>query len=149
MNQNIWGPHCWFFLHTISFNYPNNPTINQKKDYKFFFLALKNIIPCSICRKNYIRHLNEHPIDNHLQSKEELVKWVIDMHNLVNTETGKKNYSYETIIKLYENVYNKKLINNFKECFNNKISFKIKYINVIIFIVIFLAILFFLNNCLK
>ena len=73
--------------------------------------SLKEVIPCSICKKNYIRHLIEHPIDNYLNSKEDLVKWVIDMHNMVNTETGKKNYSYNTIIKMYEDVYKKKLIN--------------------------------------
>ena len=30
MNQNIWGPHLWFSLHTISFNYPLKPTENDK-----------------------------------------------------------------------------------------------------------------------
>ena len=30
MNQNIWGPHFWFMLHSISFNYPLYPTIRIK-----------------------------------------------------------------------------------------------------------------------
>jgi len=119
MNQNLWGPHLWFSLHTMSFNYPVNPTIEDKKNYNFFFTSLKGVIPCSICKKNYIRHLIEHPIDNYLNSKEDLVKWVIDMHNMVNTETGKKNYSYNTIIKMYEDVYKKKLINKIHEDFEN------------------------------
>ena len=119
MNQNLWGPHLWFSLHTISFNYQTKPTIEDKKNYNFFFTSIKEVIPCSICKKNYIRHLIEHPIDNYLNSKEELVKWVIDMHNMVNTETGKKNYSYNTIIKMYEDVYKKKLINKNYENFEN------------------------------
>ena len=119
MNQNIWGPHLWFSLHTISFNYPTNPTIEDKKNYNFFFTSLKEVIPCSICKKNYIRHLIEHPIDNYLNSKEDLVKWVIDMHNMVNTETGKNNYYYKKIIKMYEDVYKKKLIDKNYENYEN------------------------------
>ena len=90
MNQNIWGPHLWFSLHTISFNYPLNPTQEERNNFKNFFLNLQEVIPCSICKKNYIRHLKEHPIDNFLNNKKSLVYWVIDMHNMVNGEIGKK-----------------------------------------------------------
>jgi hypothetical protein len=30
MNQNIWGPHLWFSLHTISFNYPLKPSDTEQ-----------------------------------------------------------------------------------------------------------------------
>ncbi len=110
MNQNIWGPHLWFSLHTMSFVYPLKPSDNDKKNYKLFFESLKYTIPCSICRKNYIRHWKEYPIDKHLNSRKELVYWLIDLHNIVNTETGKKILSYDTVIQKYEKVYGKKLI---------------------------------------
>ena len=110
MNQNIWGPHLWFSLHTISFNYPISPSNNDMKDYKNFFINLENVIPCSVCKKNYIRHLKEHPINDYLDSRKKLVYWVIDMHNMVNAEIGKKILSYEYVIKKYENVYKKKII---------------------------------------
>ena len=32
----IWGPGMWHFLHTMSFNYPNQPSKMQKKQYKDF-----------------------------------------------------------------------------------------------------------------
>ena len=99
MNQNIWGPHLWFSLHTISFNYPISPSNNDMKDYKNFFINLENVIPCSVCKKNYIRHLKEHPINDYLDSRKKLVYWVIDMHNMVNAEIGKKILSYEYVIK--------------------------------------------------
>jgi len=109
MNQNIWGPHLWFSLHTISFVYPLKPTSTDKENYKNFFLSLKNVIPCTVCKKNYIRHLNEFPIDEHLNNRKELVYWVIDMHNLVNGEIGKKILSYDTVIRKYETVFDKKI----------------------------------------
>lgn len=110
MNQNIWGPHLWFSLHTISFNYPIKPSKDDIDNYKSFFLSLKTVIPCSVCKKNYIRHLNEMPIDKALESRKDLVYWMIDLHNTVNGETGKKIVSPETVIKKYEDVYKKKII---------------------------------------
>ena len=112
MNQNIWGPHLWFSLHTMSFVYPLKPEIKDKENYKNFFLSLESVIPCSVCKKNYMRHLKEHPIDNFLNSRKDFVYWVIDMHNLVNGEIGKKILSYDTVITKYEIVFKKKIILN-------------------------------------
>ena len=38
MDPEIWGPSAWIFLHTITLNYPNNPTIYDKQNYKNFLL---------------------------------------------------------------------------------------------------------------
>ncbi len=110
MNQNIWGPHLWFSLHTMTFVYPLKPKHEDKKHYQTFFESLQYTIPCSVCRKNYIRHLKELPIEKHLESRKDLVFWLIDIHNMVNGETGKKILSYEVVIKKYEKVYGKKII---------------------------------------
>jgi len=110
MNQNIWGPNLWFSLHTMTFVYPLKPKHQDKKNYQTFFESLQYTIPCSVCRKNYIRHLKELPIEKHLESRKDLVFWLIDIHNMVNGETGKKTLSYETVIRKYEKVYGKKLI---------------------------------------
>jgi len=113
MNQNIWGPHLWFSLHSISFNYPLKPSIEDKNNYKNFFLSLQEVIPCSVCKKNYKRHLNEHPLQDYLDNRKSLVYWVIDMHNMVNAEIGKKILSYDIVVKKYEDVYQKKIeLNN-------------------------------------
>ena len=109
MNQNIWGPNLWFSLHTMTFVYPLQPKENDKIHYKTFFESLQYTIPCSVCRKNYVRHLKEAPIDNALDSRKKLVHWLIDIHNMVNGETGKKILSYDTVIRKYEMVYGRKL----------------------------------------
>ena len=36
MLTSVWGPSLWHYLHTMSFNYPVNPTGKQKKAYKSF-----------------------------------------------------------------------------------------------------------------
>ena len=143
MNQNILGPNLWFSLHTITMNYPNQPTFLQQKDYKNFFVSLKYIIPCKVCRKNYQRHLLEHPIDNSLHSRKALVYWLIDIHNMVNSETGKKVFSYDKVVDKYEKIYDKKIFNDYdkSEIFKkmNKNN-KIIYISLLFILVIFIII---------
>ena len=38
---STWGPPIWHYLHTMSFNYPVNPTAEDKKHYRDFILNLK------------------------------------------------------------------------------------------------------------
>jgi hypothetical protein len=146
----------WFSLHSISFNYPLEPSIEDKKNYKNFFLSLQEVIPCSVCKKNYKRHLNEHPLQDYLDSRKSLVYWVIDMHNMVNAEIGKKTLSYDIIIKKYEDVYQKKIMLNNNEdegdieIKNNNLPNNIKinntnYKNIIYGIFILLIILLLIN----
>ena len=47
MLTTVWGPSMWHFLHTMSFNYPVEPTHDQKKHYMDFVLNLRNVLPRS------------------------------------------------------------------------------------------------------
>ena len=150
MNQNIWGPHLWFSLHSISFNYPLKPSVEDKNNYKSFFLSLQETIPCSVCKKNYKRHLNEHPLQDYLDDRKSLVYWVIDMHNMVNAEIGKKILSYDIVVKKYEDVYQKKIeLNNenIDELNNKEIQLKpgIDYIKLIYGIFVIFIVLLIIN----
>jgi hypothetical protein len=150
MNQNIWGPHLWFSLHTISFNYPIKPSEKDKEEYKLFFKNLQDVIPCSVCKKNYKRHLNEHPIEDYLNSRKLLVYWVIDMHNMVNAEIGKKILSYDIVLKKYEDVYKKKILLDDYEIIkkSNNIDYT-KLIYGIFIIFLILLIINFINILMK
>ena len=53
MNTDEWGPRAWFFIHSVAFNYPNNPTKYDKLNYKNFFTHLGNILPCEFCNISY------------------------------------------------------------------------------------------------
>ena len=53
MNQKIWGPGLWLFLHTLTFNYPIDPSKDDKMRMKRFFYSLGDILPCKYCRENY------------------------------------------------------------------------------------------------
>ena len=114
IKPKIWGPHGWKFLHYVSLGYPDKPTDKDKIYYKNFFYSLQNVLPCEKCAQNYKKNIIEYPIDNHLQNRDSLVKWVIDIHNKVNYELGKPQLDYEEAISIYLNEESKMLDYCFK-----------------------------------
>lgn len=103
MNPSTWGPPGWRFLHSVTLAYPLKPTLQQKNETKRFFLDLKNVIPCSTCREHYKGHLAKRPItDKVLANRQNLVCWLIDIHNDVNRMLKKPVMKYNTAIKLYQ-----------------------------------------------
>ena len=112
IGPDTWGPHGWKFIHMLALAYPNEPTDEQKKNYKTFFEALQPVLPCSLCANNYKRHITvELPITEAvLKDKESFVKWSIDMHNLVNKETGKLPLSYDDALELIYNNFETKQV---------------------------------------
>ena len=138
MNQKIWGPHLWFILHSISFNYPLNPTFIDKLNYSSFINSLKYVLPCGICRDNYIINLKKYPPD--FSSRKNFVYWLIHLHNIINNKLGKKIVSRDTVIKFYEKKYNKKITLEDNSINKNKNYNKLLLIS--IFVITFIIILY-------
>ena len=88
MKTKMWGPAMWVTLHVIAANYPNNPTQEQKNNYKAFFISLGNILPCGYCRESYKFFSKLIPIDNYLVNSHYMQYWVYLIHNLVNQKLG-------------------------------------------------------------
>ena len=107
MDPNIWGPPAWSFLHSITLAYPDNPTEIDKQIHIEFFNSLKNILPCDKCKNHYSNTLETYPIENHLENKESLFRWLVDVHNRVNINNNKREYSYDEVTELYEKMYSK------------------------------------------
>ena len=59
---SVWGPAIWHFLHIISFNYPVNPTQEDKKHYRDFILSLQFVLPCKYCRTNLDKNFKKLPL---------------------------------------------------------------------------------------
>lgn len=102
----IWGPHGWTFLHSITFDYPENPTEQNKADYRKFFELLGNVLPCEKCRQSYTYKINNGITkldDNVLKNRESLTKWFYYIHEAVNNDL-KVDYgvSYKDVVQRYE-----------------------------------------------
>ena len=79
----IWGPPLWKALHAITFGYPVSPTEEEKLHYKTFFMALKDVLPCNECKNHYTEFIKNMQ-DIHFTSREELTRWLYNLHNNVN-----------------------------------------------------------------
>lgn len=95
-----WGPHIWKSIHYITMGYPKNPSNKIKNIYRDFLISFKYVLPCSMCANHYKEHLEKYPLtDDVMSSKENLMKWGIDIHNEVNKMKGKGILSYDNAIK--------------------------------------------------
>jgi len=104
MITKIWGPLVWTALHTISFNYPVNPTVEDKKNYKDFIYSLRYVLPCKYCRINLTKNLKQKPLSMcHMKNRETFSRYIYELHELVNKMLNKKsNLTYCDVRERYE-----------------------------------------------
>lgn len=99
---NVWGPFYWHTIHIVALGYPKNPTYTDKKCAKEFYESFAFLLPCDVCKKHYREHLSANPLTPFLDSRKDLLKWTIDIHNSVNKALGKPIWTEEEVIIYYE-----------------------------------------------
>jgi hypothetical protein len=85
----------------VAYGYPLNPTTKQKKYYKRYFKLFAYVLPCEHCRFHYKIAISKGPykltklvFDN----RNNLTKWLYDIHNYVNEKLGKIcNKTYQEV----------------------------------------------------
>jgi hypothetical protein len=125
MLTTVWGPSLWHYLHVMSFNYPNNPTIQEKQYYKNFVLNLQNVLPCKYCRINLKNNLKKNPLKMcHLKDRHAFSYYIYNLHEIVNKMLNKKsNLTFCQVRDRYENFRSRcaspsKTIQNENKLFN-------------------------------
>ena len=101
---NVWGPFFWHTIHIVAIGYPKNPTYIDKKCAKDFYESLTYLLPCSVCRNHYKEHITANPLTPFLDSRTDLIKWTVDIHNSVNKMLGKPEWSMEEVMAYYERI---------------------------------------------
>lgn len=104
MLTSVWGPAMWHYLHTMSFNYPVNPTPENKKHYKNFIYNLRNVLPCKYCRINLTNNLKKKPLLNcHMENRITFSRYIYELHEVINKMLGKKSHlTYCDVRERYE-----------------------------------------------
>ena len=104
MLTSVWGPSLWHYLHTMSFNYPINPTVQDKKHYLDFIISLQYVLPCKYCRMNLTKNFKQLPIAMEtMNSRETFSHYIYNLHELINKMLKKKsNLSYCDVRERYE-----------------------------------------------
>lgn len=119
-----WGKSGWIFLNSIALTYKPE----QKEKYKVFIQQLPYILPCRTCGDNLIKNMNT--LDNALESKEQLIKWLIDLRNQI--------YDENLIPK-----YKKNMKETFDEIFFKQNDYSLyMYLALLIIIFIFLILIY-------
>ena len=108
LDPKIWGPHYWFFFHTIALNYPINPNNIIKKKYYDFIINIPIFIPISNIANQFSQILDEFPVTPYLDSRESLIKWFYFIHNKININLEIPEISLKDALHNYFKNYEKK-----------------------------------------
>lgn len=102
----VWGGPAWVANHAITFGYPVEPTDVDKQNYKDYFFALGNVLPCKYCRESYnvfIRQGDTAMKDEDLTNRRSLTEWFYRLHEAVNKKLDTDYYiTYEDVEERYE-----------------------------------------------
>jgi len=101
---SVWGPFFWHTMHIAALTYPKDPSYANKRAAKEFFESLAHIIPCPKCREHYQTHLQKMPITPHLDRRDDLFRWTVQVHNEVNKITGKPIVTEAESIRFYARI---------------------------------------------
>jgi hypothetical protein len=102
-DSEIWGPHYWFFLHTIAHSYPESPTKVTKRKYYDFIQNLPLFIPIEDMGDQFSKLLDKYPVSPYLDNRDSFIRWVHFIHNKYNIMLGKEEISlYESIDRYFE-----------------------------------------------
>jgi hypothetical protein len=104
MLTTVWGPGMWHFLHTMSFNYPIDPSKEQKNHYRNFILSLVNVLPCKYCRINLKKNLKALPLKySDMNNRDTFSRYIYNLHEHINKMLGKiSGLTYNMVRERYE-----------------------------------------------
>lgn len=98
IDPKLWGKSGWIFLHSVTLGYPNDPTDDDKNNYRIFFNTIKDVLPCGKCRQNYSNSIGKYGLtDDVLISRDALVNWLIRIRS-DDMYTTNKNINVKTIM---------------------------------------------------
>lgn len=82
-----WGPHFWGAIDAIAVVF--DPNDSQSREFTLlFFHSLQGVIPCFQCRNHYCLYFRDHPLQDALHSKSDLMEWILRLKNAIQERLG-------------------------------------------------------------
>jgi hypothetical protein len=107
VDASEWGPAFWTAIHAAGFSYPDKPTQDDRAHMQAFVSSLGYVLPCPSCRDHFRAMLAGAKRDGSwkkaFESRDNLSRWFVSLHNKVNTRIGKDNVSYADVVSRYCN----------------------------------------------
>jgi hypothetical protein len=110
LDPQVWGPHYWFFLHTIAMTYPHHPNTVTKKKYYDLIQNMPLFIPVEEISGYFSKLIDEYPITPYLDNRDSLIRWVHFIHNKINSKLEKPTISLNDFFLKYHQHYKSKNI---------------------------------------
>jgi len=136
-DSNVWGPHYWFFLHTISESYPLSPNQVTKRKYYDLIQNFPLFIPNHEMGNVFSNFLDKYPVTPYLDSRDSFVRWIHFIHNKFNVYLKKPEITLPNALAKYRAEYKSPVIK-----LSEKISMRKHYI----FAIFIIILLFFIHR---
>jgi len=107
-DPTVWGPHYWFFLHTIAESYPLTPNATTKRKYYDLIQNMPLFIPNPNIGNKFSEYLDKYPVTPYLDNRDSFVRWVHFIHNKFNVLLGKQEISLPFALEKYRAQYKPK-----------------------------------------
>ena len=105
LDPKVWGPHYWFFLHTLAMTYPHHPNAVTKKKYYEFIQNLPLFLPVEEVSSNFSKLIDKYPVTPYLDNRDSFVRWMHFIHNKINEELEKPQITLNDFFVTYYNEY--------------------------------------------
>ena len=103
LDPKVWGPHYWFFLHTLVMTYPHHPNAVTKKKYYEFIQNLPLFLPVEEISGEFSKLIDKYPVTPYLDNRDSFVRWMHFIHNKINEKLEKPQISLnEFFVKYYD-----------------------------------------------
>jgi hypothetical protein len=129
LDPKIWGPHYWFFIHTVAMTYPIRPNAVTKKKYYEFIQNLPLFIPVESISGEFSKLIDKYPVTPYLDNRDSFVRWMHFIHNKINEKLEKPQISLNDFFVKYYDEYkshDEKLVEYYK------LKEKIIYVGIIL-----------------
>ena len=105
LDPKVWGPHYWFFLHTVAMTYPHHPNAVTKKKYYEFIQNIPIFIPVEQISGEFSKILDKYPIAPYLDNRDSFIRWVHFVHNKINEKLEKPTITLNEFFITYYDQY--------------------------------------------
>lgn len=107
-DPSVWGPHYWFFIHTVAESYPMTPNNITKRKYYDFIQNIPLFIPVPEMGNKFSELLDKYPVTPYLDNRDSFVRWTHFIHNKYNVLIGKEEISLPIALEKYREEYKPK-----------------------------------------
>jgi len=104
-DPHVWGPHYWFFLHTVAHTYPLVPNAVTKRKYYDLIQNMPLFLPDPEMGNRFSTLLDLYPVSPYLDSRDSFIRWVNFIHNKVNVALGEEELSLQDGLERYLDHY--------------------------------------------